>query len=390
MADKSKSAAMFPFTDKAFNPFSRENPFIALMPGMEPLHKVTETLMEGVAETSGAPADGFKSMTPDYNAFGANAETMMRAIPGFDNWPNLAAHPMGAAAASSAMAMGMASQMMGVMVGTMTGMMGSAARVGEAAKSADLPSASTFMASSPVKFEWAFTAEPTPKAKPKTKAAPKARAKKADVIDLVAEKAPAKAETATKQTATTKAKPAVKAKSTSARVTKTKAEPGKTAPAAKPKAAAAKTAAVKSTNAERGAAKKTATKKPAATKTVAGKAPTSKTPSAETVALKKVANAPAIDDVPARPGAGVALMRKDFKQPKKAAKPAKPDDLKQISGVGPKLEEVLNKLGIWQYDQIAKFSANEVAWLDDYLQFKGRIDRDDWIGQAASLAERTS
>lgn len=63
------------------------------------------------------------------------------------------------------------------------------------------------------------------------------------------------------------------------------------------------------------------------------------------------------------------------------------DDLKLIAGVGPKLEVTLNQLGIWHFDQIAAWSEHEVAWVDHYLQFKGRIERDEWIAQAAALAD---
>ena len=62
------------------------------------------------------------------------------------------------------------------------------------------------------------------------------------------------------------------------------------------------------------------------------------------------------------------------------------DDLKRISGVGPKLQETLNDLGVYHFDQIAKWAPATVAWVDDYLSFKGRIDREDWIGQAKILA----
>lgn len=62
------------------------------------------------------------------------------------------------------------------------------------------------------------------------------------------------------------------------------------------------------------------------------------------------------------------------------------DDLKQISGVGPKLEGVLHDLGIWRFSQIAAFTPADVAWVDERLQFKGRIERDDWISQAKALA----
>ncbi|MCC6002476.1 MAG: 50S ribosomal protein L21 [Pararhodobacter sp.] len=69
-----------------------------------------------------------------------------------------------------------------------------------------------------------------------------------------------------------------------------------------------------------------------------------------------------------------------------AARDGQPDDLKRISGVGPKLEGLLHKNGVFHYDQIAAWSADEVAYMDDQLSFKGRIARDNWIEQAATLA----
>lgn len=74
-------------------------------------------------------------------------------------------------------------------------------------------------------------------------------------------------------------------------------------------------------------------------------------------------------------------------KPRAAVAPAKPDDLKRIAGIGPKLETVLNGLGLWNFGQIAALDAPEVAWLDDHLGFAGRIGRDDWIGQAKTLGE---
>jgi len=61
------------------------------------------------------------------------------------------------------------------------------------------------------------------------------------------------------------------------------------------------------------------------------------------------------------------------------------DDLKKISGVGPKLEALLNEMGFWHFDQIAAWGAAEIAWVDARLKFKGRIERDAWIAQAAAL-----
>ncbi|TIR55126.1 MAG: NADH-ubiquinone dehydrogenase, partial [Mesorhizobium sp.] len=65
--------------------------------------------------------------------------------------------------------------------------------------------------------------------------------------------------------------------------------------------------------------------------------------------------------------AATGLMPEDFRQPKAIDKPAKPSDLKAISGIGPKLEKVLNGLGIWSYDQIAAWTLEEIAWVEDYL-----------------------
>lgn len=62
------------------------------------------------------------------------------------------------------------------------------------------------------------------------------------------------------------------------------------------------------------------------------------------------------------------------------------DDLKKISGVGPVLEGKLNALGITTYAQIVNFTAEDIARVDEVLNFKGRIERDNWIEQAKELA----
>ncbi len=64
-----------------------------------------------------------------------------------------------------------------------------------------------------------------------------------------------------------------------------------------------------------------------------------------------------------------------------------PDDLKKISGVGPQLEKKLHSLGIYTFKQISQWSEENVAWVDEYLSFKGRITREDWISQAKILAD---
>jgi NADH-quinone oxidoreductase subunit E len=63
------------------------------------------------------------------------------------------------------------------------------------------------------------------------------------------------------------------------------------------------------------------------------------------------------------------------------------DDLKKIKGVGPKLEVMLHGMGFYHYDQIANWTAAEVAWVDENLEgFKGRVSRDGWVAQAKVLA----
>lgn len=63
------------------------------------------------------------------------------------------------------------------------------------------------------------------------------------------------------------------------------------------------------------------------------------------------------------------------------------DDLKLIKGVGPALEKLCNALGFYHFDQVAGWSAEEIAWVDDNLEgFKGRVTRDDWVAQAKLLA----
>ncbi|WP_323770115.1 NADH-quinone oxidoreductase subunit E [Antarctobacter sp.] len=71
-----------------------------------------------------------------------------------------------------------------------------------------------------------------------------------------------------------------------------------------------------------------------------------------------------------------------------AARDGKPDDLKEIKGVGPKLEKLLNTLGVFHFDQIAAWTDKELAWVDDNLEgFKGRATRDEWVSQARDLAQ---
>ncbi|WP_299147958.1 50S ribosomal protein L21 [uncultured Tateyamaria sp.] len=73
--------------------------------------------------------------------------------------------------------------------------------------------------------------------------------------------------------------------------------------------------------------------------------------------------------------------------PKKAeAAPAGADDLKELSGVGPALEKKLHAAGVTTFAQIAAWTPEDVAAMDEKLSFKGRIEREGWIDQAKAKA----
>lgn len=93
------------------------------------------------------------------------------------------------------------------------------------------------------------------------------------------------------------------------------------------------------------------------------------------IRLDKLASKPAPVPVPS---SGPRLM--------KTASFGKKDDLKRISGVGPKLERLLNNIGVFYFWQVASWNTQDVHQVDDMLEvFKGRIERDEWVRQAKQL-----
>lgn len=118
---------------------------------------------------------------------------------------------------------------------------------------------------------------------------------------------------------------------------------------------------------------------PVAEKPVAKKA-------APKAAVEEQAAAPAaFADIPA--GGGAAAVEEAKPETLTEARGGVSDDLKLISGVGPKLEQTLNELGFYHFDQIARWGDAEVAWVDSRIRFKGRILRDNWMAQAKILAD---
>ncbi|PRA53922.1 NADH-quinone oxidoreductase subunit E [Brucella pituitosa] len=119
-------------------------------------------------------------------------------------------------------------------------------------------------------------------------------------------------------------------------------------------------------------------------------------------AAKPVTNAPETDpalktpsDVKVSKAAEKAASvdsKQDFKlddknRPEAIARPEAVDDLKLISGVGPKIEETLHELGVFTFKQVSSWKKAEREWVDGYLSFHGRIEREEWVKQAKALAK---
>ncbi len=153
------------------------------------------------------------------------------------------------------------------------------------------------------------------------------------------------------------------------------------APAAKPADAApvppSEAARPKSTDAETNASLKTPATAPKASARNAKAAEAQ--PLSGTAASEPVAK-------PA-PEAAPKPSLNDKNRPAGIERPAAPDDLKMISGVGPKIEATLHEIGIFTFAQIAAWKKAEREWVDGFLNFRGRIERDDWVKQAKALAK---
>jgi len=269
---------------------------------------------------------------------------LMKSMTAMTDWTRTAdlqvsplmVYPLGAAAAATAVGFGMAGQMTGMMMGAMQGALRS-----QSALLGAHPDLSWMV---PTLAEDLPPYEDDEAQAEAAETQPAADARSADIVALkpAAEDAPAKDETRAARPAKAKAAPA-----------------GKTAGKPESSASPARDGAV---------------------------AVVEKLKSDAEVAAA-VASEPVPAAKPAKETRSKALEPEDFRRPAEMAKPAAPDDLTLISGVGPKLEQVLNGLGVWTFAQIAAWQPEEVAWVDDYLQFTGRIDRDDWIAQAIELAK---
>ena len=111
---------------------------------------------------------------------------------------------------------------------------------------------------------------------------------------------------------------------------------------------------------------------------------------AATKAPAKKKAAPKAEKPAAEPKAAPAKAAPAKKAPAKKAsgtKTSDADDLKILSGIGPALEKKLHANGVTSFAQIAAWTEADIADMDTKLSFKGRIEREGWVAQAAELAK---
>ncbi|MCF6199308.1 MAG: ABC transporter, partial [Hyphomicrobiaceae bacterium] len=65
----------------------------------------------------------------------------------------------------------------------------------------------------------------------------------------------------------------------------------------------------------------------------------------------------------------------------------KADNLTRIKGIGSKINQIHNEMGIYHFSQIAAWTEKEIEEVDEKLKFRGRIIREKWVEQARILAE---
>ena len=110
--------------------------------------------------------------------------------------------------------------------------------------------------------------------------------------------------------------------------------------------------------------------------------PVAAAPEPVPVALEPVLQAPAPAASPPP-----SLMPTGVRPPSiPAARNGAPDDLTLIDGVSSLQQSTLNSLGVYHFDQIAAWTPGNIAWVDQYLRLRGRIEEEEWLEQADDLA----
>lgn len=83
------------------------------------------------------------------------------------------------------------------------------------------------------------------------------------------------------------------------------------------------------------------------------------------------------------------VFEKQLAEANKGVKLDYTDDLKIISGVGPKLEKMLHEFGITTFYQLSQLDNEGINALNEKIEFfPGRMERDNWIGQAEELHKK--
>jgi len=175
------------------------------------------------------------------------------------------------------------------------------------------------------------------------------------------------------------AKPAAPAPAVAPQAAPAVAQPAKpaapvaTAPAAPAVAASAPTAAKAAAPAD--AASRSTRLADAIRENAAKPAEAERTPARQDLSGLRSVRSEAFREAPADVGAA-----------RLGGRPAGPDDLKRIRGIGVLIEKKLNSMGVTSYDQVANWSTGDVDRVSQALDFKGRIERENWVEQARILS----
>ncbi len=156
---------------------------------------------------------------------------------------------------------------------------------------------------------------------------------------------------------------------------------------AEAKATPAKARAVAPKPALAGVSKPVPARASAKPASAAAKARPAATEAKPATAEKPVAKAASKTTAPVKAAADAPASAKPAKMSTAASPAQAADDIIAIKGIGPVNKKKLNDHGIYRFDQIAAWKKADIVAVEAYLEFDGRIEREDWIGQAKQLAK---
>ncbi|MGF7006361.1 ATP-binding cassette domain-containing protein [Aminobacter sp. BE322] len=213
-----------------------------------------------------------------------------------------------------------------------------------------------------------------------------AKAEKAPAVGLMSAPAAKPTKAAPKAVAAKAAKPAAAKPAVAKEPVKPAA---KAAPVQAPKKQAAKAEAAKAAPAPKAVAKAPAKAASSAKPATAPAKPAAKPAKAAAVPAAKPAKA-AAKPAAAKPAAAKPAAPRTIANTLSAPRGGVADRLIDIKGIGPVNEKKLNEHGIFHFDQIGAWKKADIAAAEAYLAFDGRIEREDWVGQAKALAREAA